>query len=103
MRVSYNWLKDFVDLKKYSVPKLADLLTMNFAEVDSIEVVGDDSIFDLKILPDRASDCLSHIGVAREIAALAELKVEILPVWSGKLKVKENKKDRISDLVEVIN
>lgn len=29
-----------------------------------------DSVLDVKILPDRAHDCLSHVGLAREIAAL---------------------------------
>ncbi|MGB2791611.1 MAG: phenylalanine--tRNA ligase subunit beta [Candidatus Moraniibacteriota bacterium] len=29
-----------------------------------------DSVLDVKILPDRGHDCLSHVGLAREIAAL---------------------------------
>src|SRR3989304_9546841 len=98
MKISYNWLKDFVNLKRYSAPELADLLTMNFAEVDGIKTLGDDLIFDLKILPDRASDCLSHYGVARELAALTKLKVKSL-----KFKVKESKKINIKDLIEVEN
>jgi len=98
MKISYSWLKNFVDLKRYSAPELADLLTMNFAEVDGIKTLGDDLIFDLKILPDRASDCLSHYGVARELAALTKLKVKSL-----KFKVKESKKINIKDLIEVEN
>lgn len=98
MKISYNWLKEFVDLKKYPAPKLADLLTMNFVEVDGIKTLGDDLIFDLKILPDRASDCLSHYGVAREIATLSKLKVKSL-----KFKVKESKKEKIGDILEVEN
>ncbi len=31
-----------------------------------------DSVLDVKILPDRAHDCLSHVGLAREIAALED-------------------------------
>jgi phenylalanyl-tRNA synthetase beta chain len=31
---------------------------------------GNDWIFDIKVLPDRAHDCLSHQGMAREIAGL---------------------------------
>lgn len=31
-----------------------------------------DWVLDVKILPDRAHDCLSHVGLAREIAALEE-------------------------------
>lgn len=29
-----------------------------------------DSLLDIKVLPDRAHDCVSHVGMAREIAAL---------------------------------
>lgn len=31
---------------------------------------GADVLLDIKVLPDRAHDCLSHVGMAREIAAL---------------------------------
>ncbi len=37
-------------------------------EIESAEKHGDDFIFDVKVLPDRAHDCLSHRGVARELA-----------------------------------
>jgi phenylalanyl-tRNA synthetase beta chain len=33
----------------------------------------DDAIFEIDILPNRAHDCLSHIGIAREIAAIMKL------------------------------
>lgn len=101
MKISYNWLKDYIDLKKYPAPKLADLMTMNFAEVDGIEEVGGDTIFDLKILPDRASDCLSYLGVAREIASLSNLRLAINNLQRKKLK--ESKKIKIKDLIEVEN
>lgn len=105
MKISYNWLKEFVDLKKYPATKLADLLTMNFAEIDGIEKISGDFIFDLKILPDRASDCLSHYGVAREIATLSKLKVHAYRQAgkSLKFKVKESKKEKIGDILEVEN
>jgi len=35
----------------------------------------DDYILDVDILPNRASDCLSHLGLARECAALLNLKL----------------------------
>ncbi len=36
----------------------------------------DDVVFDIDILPNRAHDCLSHIGVAREIAAITDEKLK---------------------------
>ncbi len=37
----------------------------------------DDQIIELSILPNRAHDCLSHIGMAREICAMEGRKLEI--------------------------
>lgn len=38
-----------------------------------MEKTDDDTIFDIKVLPDRAGDSLSHYGMAREIAGLLDL------------------------------
>lgn len=46
-----------------------------------------DSVLDVKVLPDRAHDCLSHVGLAREIAALEGRILDydynglVLPKW----------------------
>lgn len=69
MIFSYNWLKDYV--KNLPKPeKLAQLLTMHFAEVKEIKKRGGDYILDIDVLPNRAPDCFSHIGIAREITAI---------------------------------
>ena len=86
MKISYNWLQSFFDPpshkasegqgKKLPKPeKLADLLTMHSFEVEEVGKRGDDYILDIDILPNRAHDCLSHLGVARECAALLKLKI----------------------------
>jgi len=36
----------------------------------------DDSVIEIKVLPDRAHDCLSHVGIAREIAILENRKYD---------------------------
>ncbi|MCE9643379.1 MAG: phenylalanine--tRNA ligase subunit beta [Candidatus Andersenbacteria bacterium] len=40
------------------------------------EYIAGDTLLEADILPDRAHDCLSHIGVAREVAALTKLSVQ---------------------------
>ena len=41
------------------------------------DILGlDDVIFEIDILPNRAHDCLSHLGVAREVAVLLESKIK---------------------------
>jgi phenylalanyl-tRNA synthetase beta chain len=68
MKISYNWIKEYIDLKK-SPEEIARLLTSSGSEVKIIEKIGDDNIMDIEITPNR-SDCLSYIGIARELSAL---------------------------------
>lgn len=68
MRISYNWLKDYVDIK-VSGEALAELLTMAGLTVDSVRREGDDYILETEVTANRP-DWLSYIGVAREVAAL---------------------------------
>ncbi len=73
MKFSYNWLKDY--LEKIPEPQqLADVLTMRIFEVEEVKKAGDDFLLDIKILPNRAVDCMSHLGIAREIAAITKTK-----------------------------
>ncbi len=70
MKLSYNWLKSYVpDILEPH--RLADIFTYHVCEVESVgKLVNGDYLFDLGILPNRAHDLLSHIGVARELAGL---------------------------------
>ncbi len=74
MLFSYNWLKDYLNFKLS--PEDIKMLLMSFSplEVEFMEKRGDDTIFDIKILANRMSDCASHYGLAREINALAKIK-----------------------------
>jgi phenylalanyl-tRNA synthetase beta chain len=50
--------------------------SLEIGTVFSEIVSGADTIFEIKILPDRAHDALSHVGMAREIAALTGSKID---------------------------
>ncbi len=78
MKVTYNWLKDFVDIK---IPprELADKLTMSGLEVGSIEELGGDFIFEIEITSNRP-DWLSVVGIAREVAAITNSKIRAYSV-----------------------
>ena len=69
MKISYNWLKQYIDPLP-NADELAEKIIFGAFEVEEQENVGDDTIFEIKVLPDRAHDCLSHQGMAREIAGL---------------------------------
>ena len=92
MKVSYNWLKDYVDVS-VDPKKLAYLLTMAGTNVASWENIGGDYVFDFEITANRP-DCLSVLGIAREIAALLGKRLKLpkeLEKRSGALKSQSSK------------
>lgn len=68
MRISYNWLKEYVDIR-LTPEKLAELLTMSGLTVESLQPLGSDHIFEIEVTSNRP-DWLSVVGVAREVAAI---------------------------------
>ena len=93
MRVSFNWLRDYVQIKG-SHEKLANQLTMVGLEVKRVESVSDDYILETEITTNRP-DWLSHIGVAREIHAVTGCQFSI-PPYKNKMRSKTNREFRIS-------
>ena len=71
MIVSLDWLKDFVSFK-LAPQELADLLTG--AGLESTVGENGDTL-DIELTPNRP-DCMSHLGVAREIALLTDAKLK---------------------------
>jgi len=77
MIVSHNWLQTYF---KDTLPKpedLAETLTMGVFEVEKIEQKNGDYTLDIDVLPNRAHDCLSHRGIAREIGILLNIPITI--------------------------
>jgi phenylalanyl-tRNA synthetase beta chain len=68
MIVSWNWLSQYVPLDM-PVEELTDRLALSGLNHESTTEVGGDLAIDLEVTSNRA-DCLSHLGVAREIAVL---------------------------------
>src|SRR6185369_10709467 len=70
MRISLNWLKDFIDISKRPDVIGRSLTNVGLA-VDGMETTADDAIFELDITTNRP-DCLNHFGVARELSVVFE-------------------------------
>jgi phenylalanyl-tRNA synthetase beta chain len=68
MKISYNWLKEFVDIG-VDPRTLGQRLTHVGLALESIEDRNDDNVLDLDVTTNRP-DCLSHLGVAREVRVL---------------------------------
>ena len=95
MIFSYNWLQSYFREKLPTPEKLAEILTMHSFENEYIEKKGSDYILSIDVLPDRAGDCFSHNGIAREISVLLNKKITY-----PKIKTKETLKDSISVDIE---
>ncbi|MCH5374423.1 MAG: phenylalanine--tRNA ligase subunit beta, partial [Planctomycetes bacterium] len=78
MIVSWNWLKDYVEL---DMPhdQLVERLSMTGLNHESSSDLGRDMAIDLEVTSNRP-DCLGHIGVAREISVLWQRELAIPPV-----------------------
>src|SRR6185369_9129230 len=84
MKISLNWLQKYFDAPLPDGEKIADAYTFHAFEIDAIE--GD--MLDVKVLPNRAADALSHRGLAKELSAILDVPVakdplrDPLPTWN---------------------
>ncbi len=77
MKFSKNWIQEYVVEKLPQDKVIEDILNAKAFEVEGIEKIekenNADSIFDIKVLPNRSHDALGHVGMAREIVACLDL------------------------------
>jgi phenylalanyl-tRNA synthetase beta chain len=74
MKISPQWLRDFVDLD-VNFHQLADDLTLAGIAVESVSGEGDDAVFEMDITTNRP-DAMNHYGVARECSAIYDLPLK---------------------------
>ncbi len=75
MKISLNWLKDYLGNIKDKEALLANLTSIGL-EVDNTTKLKKDTIIDIDMTPNRA-DCLSVIGIARDVGTVYRKKVVI--------------------------
>jgi phenylalanyl-tRNA synthetase beta chain len=76
MRLVLSWLRDFVDVSA-SAEEIADKIGLRGFEVASIEPLGGgDAVIDFEITANRP-DCLSVLGLAREVATAFDLPIAL--------------------------
>lgn len=68
MNISYNWLNEILD-SRLSVDEVAKHLTRVGFAVEGVHPHGDDFVLDIDLTSNRP-DCLSHRGIARELATV---------------------------------
>ena len=74
MKISPQWVRDFVDLN-VNYHQLAEDLTLAGIAVESVSGEGDDTIFEMDITTNRP-DAMNHYGVARECSAIYDLPLK---------------------------
>src|SRR5882724_2196492 len=78
MRLVVSWLRDFVDVRA-SAEEIAETLGLRGFEVASVEPIGTgDAVIDFEVTANRP-DCLSVLGLAREVATAYELPMAPAP------------------------
>ncbi|MEO6488097.1 MAG: phenylalanine--tRNA ligase subunit beta, partial [Thermoanaerobaculia bacterium] len=81
MKLSRDWLNDYIDLTDLSDDELGRRFTEIGHAVESIDRHGNDTVFDLEITTNRV-DAMSHLGMARELAAALGRDLKV-PSTSG--------------------
>jgi len=74
MFISYNWLRELTGTK-LTAEQIRDRLTNVGLAVDAVEARGDDFVLDVEV-PSNRGDCLSHLGVGRELAVIERSQVQ---------------------------
>jgi len=94
MKVSYNWLKEFVDVSA-SPEEVASRLALSGTNIASVEKGPHGAVIDAEITSNRP-DCLGMLGIAREVAAIYRLPHKaVVP------KPKESATSKAQDAVSV--
>lgn len=80
MKLSLDWLCDYVDLKSIPFEEIQKKITLSVCEIEEIEELKDDKILviDNKSITHRP-DLWSHFGFARELAAQFDLPINYSP------------------------
>lgn len=75
MKISLQWLHDYVD-HKLKTDELVHRLTMAGLEVEEVSDAGHTKVLEMEITPNRP-DCLSVLGIAREVSAICHKKLKV--------------------------
>ena len=74
MFISYNWLRELTGTN-LNPQDLRERLTNVGLAVDAVAERGGDFVLDVEV-PSNRGDCLSHVGIGREVAAIEQTEVQ---------------------------
>ena len=88
MKILLSWLREFVDVPG-TPQEIAVTMSVRGFAVEGIEPLGDDAVIDFEVTANRP-DCMSVVGIAREVATAYGLQVR-RPAVRGRAPVAERK------------
>lgn len=97
MKFSYNWLSTYFESPLPSAEVLADKITFHSSEVEEIIPVGDDTVIDVKVLPDKSAWLMSHRGLAKEVSVILNQPLK-KDLFIKQLSLKEGKGSVVVDI-----
>jgi len=86
MKISLNWLREYIETG-LAAEQIAEILSDLGLPCEGIEHLDNDAVIDVEVTSNRG-DCLSHIGIARELAAATGKELKLPAV-----KLNESDKD----------
>ncbi len=78
MKISVEWLKEFVALPSQVAKLVLDLRSVGLG-VEAVETESGEPVLDVEVTTNRP-DCLNHYGVAREVATLFRTDLKALDI-----------------------
>jgi len=102
MKISMEWLNDYLPgaASEVGAERAAEALMNGGLPVETIERVGEDTVIDVEVTSNRA-DCLSHVGIAREVATIEKSKVQS-PKSKGQIKMSDSRNASLSEVDPLI-
>ena len=83
MFISYNWLRELTNTS-FRPHEVRERLTMVGLAIDAVESHPDDSVLDVEV-PSNRPDCLSHVGIAREVTVIERKELRLTEPRSVKM------------------
>ena len=77
MFISYEWLKELTETR-LQPQDVRERLTMVGLAVDAVEEHDGDAVIDVEV-PSNRPDCLSHVGIAREVTVIENGTLQLPP------------------------
>jgi len=78
MKFSHSWIQSYFKKPLPKPDKLAEILTMHSFETEAclLDRQANGDILEIDVLPNRGPDCYSHLGIARECAAVLDYQLK---------------------------